>query len=604
VVKHAILGILLLAVGADAAAQDAFGKARASLGARDTTAAIAGFLEAIKIGQKTGEANFALGSIALARFRLDEAIGYLQSAVRIDDDNIEAMKSLGNAFLLKKDGTSALQAFRQAAKLGPKDCEVSIALGRGLLAADSVDAAVVHLTRAKECAPENPLVYEGLGDAYAKQNVLVLAISNYQKTVELAPKNIEAHFKLARMLEKNRQYNEAVAEYRTVAGLDSLYADAYYQQGRIFVLAKQPRNAVGPLRMFVHLQPNSQEGKLFLLKALFAAEDYVEAAKAAVPVLEADSSSAEVWRMYGVSLAETKEHAKALIAFAALRRRDTLKPADLVKVGKAQFGLGQEDSAIASYEAAVAADSTNCDPFFDMGFLYMKRQQYDNAARMFERKIVCDKGSLSAYVNAAASYMQIKNFGRARELLGRSIELKPDFFQGRLWLSRYYVQVDSFDQAEKEYGEVLRLTQDNPDKYKKERGEANALLASLFAQRKQFARAVEAFRQAAAIGYENGAMMLSWGQSLLQTISNDNPPETNQRITEEAVKKFRRCTELDPNNAQGHLWLAEGLLRSRIPGEDELNKKLKEEACLEFRKVLKLEPKNEDAKKGMERVGC
>ncbi len=321
-------------------------------------------------------------------------------------------------------------------------------------------------------------------------------------------------------------------------------------------------------------------------------------------VLEADSASADVWRMVGVSLVETKEYAKGLAAFASLRRRDSLRAEDLVKVGKAHFGLGMEEDAIRSYEAAVAADSTNCDPFFDMGFLYMKKQQYENAARMFERKIGCDKGSLSAYVNAAASYMQVKNFSRARELLMSAIELKPDFFQGRLWLSRYYVQVDSFDQAEKQYTEVLSLTEDNRDKYKKERGEAYSLLASLYAQRKLFARAVESFRQASAIGYENAGMMLSWGQAILQTISPNDAPDENLRKTEESVKRFRRCIELDPNNAQGHLWLAEGLIRSRIPGDDTKNKQLKEEACGEYRKVLKIEPKNEDAKKGMERVGC
>jgi tetratricopeptide (TPR) repeat protein len=90
----------------------------------------------------------------------------------------------------------------------------------------------------------------------------------------------------------------------------------------------------------------------------------------------------------------------------------------------------------------------------------------------------------------------------------------------------------------------------------------------------------------------------------LQTLSKDDQPAESKRKNDDAVRHFRRCVELDPNNAQGHLWLAEGLMRSRVAGDDEVNKKLKEEACSEYRKVLKLEPKNDDAKKGLEKYGC
>ena len=73
---------------------------------------------------------------------------------------------------------------------------------------------------------------------------------------------------------------------------------------------------------------------------------------------------------------------------------------------------------------------------------------------------------------------------------------------------------------------------------------------------------------------------------------------------QESIRLFRRMIDLDPGNAQGHLWLAQGLIQSREEGDDEKNKQLQEEACRELRKVLKIEPRNEDAKKAMERIGC
>ena len=104
--------------------------------------------------------------------------------------------------------------------------------------------------------------------------------------------------------------------------------------------------------------------------------------------------------------------------------------------------------------------------------------------------------------------------------------------------------------------------------------------------------------------FANSGMMLSWGQSILQTIDPKDDREVNRSKNEEAVRRFRRSVDLDQNNAQAHLWLAEGLLRSRIEGRDVENEKLKQEACGEYRKALKLDPRLEDARKGMERVSC
>ncbi|MEK7249248.1 MAG: hypothetical protein AAB209_02385, partial [Bacteroidota bacterium] len=74
--------------------------------------------------------------------------------------------------------------------------------------------------------------------------------------------------------------------------------------------------------------------------------------------------------------------------------------------------------------------------------------------------------------------------------------------------------------------------------------------------------------------------------------------------TEEAITHFRRCTQMEPGNAQGHFWLANSLTYLRKEGDTAGNKKLQEEACVEYAKALKLDPRNEEAKKGMVRIGC
>jgi tetratricopeptide (TPR) repeat protein len=247
----------------------------------------------------------------------------------------------------------------------------------------------------------------------------------------------------------------------------------------------------------------------------------------------------------------------------------------------------------------VTSDSTNCDAYFSLGSIYMKKGDYEKAAAMFDKRIECDPKSISlaAYLNGAASHMQTKNYPRVRELLMKAIEVKPDFLQARLWLARYYAQA--------EYDAVLQQIGTNTDKYKKEAGEAHFLLGMYYFRKQQFGSSVESFRKAASLGYEAPAMRLTWGQAILQTLDRTAADLTeNHKKIADAIKLFRRVIELEPGNAQGHFWLGQGLIQARIEGEDQKNKELQEEACGEFRKTLKLEPKNEEAKKAMERVGC
>ncbi|MEK9135675.1 MAG: tetratricopeptide repeat protein, partial [Bacteroidota bacterium] len=445
-----------------------------------------------------------------------------------------------------------------------------------------------------------------LGDAYFKIGVKPLAISNYQKASELAPKNLDIQLKVARSLASNKQYNEAIKAYIVAEEIDSTHPDPYLEHGRILVLAKFYKQAVAPLWKFVKLSPKHVEGSVLYAKALFGSDLFSDAATAAKTSLQLDSNNVDMWRIRAHSLVEMKDYKSSLEAFGGLQRRNAVKQEDQILLGRAYFGAGMDAEAIAAFEKAIATDSTNCDIYFPLGSLLMKKQDYKRASEMFEKKLACDSTSLSAHINGGITYLQQANLNlpRARELFLKSIELRGDFLQGRLWLARYYMQVDSFDLAEDQYLEVLKLIGDQVDKNKVVYGEAQKLLGSLYMINRQYVKAIDTFRKAQSVGADDANVHLSWGQAILQTLDLKEPEEEGRRKNEDALKHFTVCVEKDPNNVQGHFWRGECLARSRVPGEDDKNKKLKEEACAEWRKVLRLDPKNEDAKKRMENIGC
>ncbi len=603
--KSAKLFLLLSCIVHVTVAQDSFNKAKASLAARDTVRAIAAFQDALKAGQKPSESNYFLGVIAFNQSRYDDAIQFLSAAVKINDEYVDALIALGDAYSMKGDAANAVAQYKRAAKVAPKDCRVPASYGAALVELNQLDGpegAIVQLTKAKECDPNNAAVYVSLGDAYYKQGVIPLANANYEKALELSPKDLETQLKVARAYAKNRQYNEAIKAFESAVKIDSMNFDGYFEAGKILFRAKQYRRAAPFLYRAVNLKPKHVEAASLYAQTLAAAELWGEAVKAGATAVKLDSSSTENWRAYAYALTENREYKGALSAFATLERRKAMKPEDYSYFGRALYSAGEKQKALEILLKAVQADSTNCDPYFNLGSLYMEQRDYATAARMFEKKIECDPKSLTAYVNAGISYMQPpKNLPRARALFLKAIELKPDFFSALLWLARYYAEVDSVVAMKQTYDDVIRLGSEDPVKNKSALNEAYIQLGSYYFGQKNYAAALDNFRKALTYG-ESGGLQLAVGQCLILTRGDD--PDDNRKRTEEAITKFRRAIQLDPNNAQAHFWLGNSLLYLRIEGDTQKNRELNEEACSEFRKALRLDPKLDDAKKAMERIGC
>ncbi|MGA9121280.1 MAG: tetratricopeptide repeat protein [Bacteroidota bacterium] len=604
--RTALWSLAVLLCVSSAVAQDFLSKAKVALSTRDTASAIQNFTSAIKAGQKPAEAHYFLGSIAAARGHLADAQSQLEESVKLDEENADALSLLAHVYVAQGNNKAALAIYKKAQKAAPRNAAVATGYGTALLNADSVDAAIIQLTRAKDLNGENPAVYAALGEAYWKQNVPPLAVMNYQRAIGFDPTQYKYRYRLAEIFEKNRQYLDAVAQYDTVAVLDTTNADAYLKMGEILIRATgaQKRLAVAPLRRYVAKNPTSVQGATLLAKALFLVGDFKECAQAARVALTLDAKNPELWRELGHSLAETREFKDAIPAFEKLIEMKEFKPEDQAAYGNALAGVGREDDALKFLLDAIKTDSTNCDPYFPAGSIFMKKQDYVNATKMFEKKIECDPKSLSSYLNAAASYWQLKNWGRIRELLDKAIALKPDFLTARLWLARYYLQMDSLDKAKEEYDVVLQEGNAKPDQYKKEIGEAYSMTGSYYFTEQKYASAIESFRKALAVGYDNSGLHLSWGQAILQTLDVKESADETKAKKEDAVKHFRRSIELDSKNALAHLWLAQALILLRVEGQDEMNRKLQEEACSEFKWTLRLQPGNQDAKKGMDRYGC
>ncbi len=608
--KRTLRWFLVLALAATTAtAQDYLSKGKVALSTRDTASAIQNFTSAVKAGQKLGDANYYLGAIAFAQRKIDDSQKYLEESTKYDDENVDALALLARVYIIKKNTGPALATYRRVQKLAPKNVKVATQYGIALLAADSIDAAIVQLTRAKDLDGENAEVYAALGQAYLRQNVPPLARMNYERAIGLAPRQLVYRDSLADIFIRMKMWPEAVAQYDTLVLLDSTNLEPLLDIGRILshAVGPQKRLAIRPLERYVAKNQRSVEGLTLLTKVYFLVDFFDSAAAVAPRAIALDPKNADLYRELGKSLTEKfqKDYKGAVAAYDKLKAMNAFKPEDHAGYGAALAGVGgRDDEAIAELTQAVKIDSANCDSYFPLGSITMKRQDYASAAGWFEKKLACDSNSLSSYLNASACYWQLKNWTKVRELLDRALALKPDFLTTRLWLARYFLQTDSLDRAKEEYDIVIQEGSANAAKYTKEIGEAYSMTGSYWFVKQRYQSAVESFKKALSVGYENSALHLSWGQAILQTLDPKETPEEGMAKKQDAVAHFRKSIAMDQGNAAAHLWLAQGLILLRVPGEDQKNRALQEEACSEYKKTLRLQPTNADAKKGMDLYGC
>jgi tetratricopeptide (TPR) repeat protein len=273
---------------------------------------------------------------------------------------------------------------------------------------------------------------------------------------------------------------------------------------------------------------------------------------------------------------------------------------DYLNLGKSQNGQDKQELAIKSYEMALKLDSALTDAFSDLGALYMKQKMYAESATMYEKKIAVDSTSLSAYLNASASYVQLKDYERSKELLKKAIERRPTYVGSRLRLAQTYALMDSLDQAKSQYDSVLTLIGTQTEKYKNELNEAYNMIGNIYFQKNKYDAAVEILRKAINSGADGSQVRVLIGQALI--LGRGDDPDLNRKRILEAVEHFRKAIKLDPKSVQGHLWLAQGLIFSRLEWEPEEAKKLTEEARQEYKRVLQLDPNNVDAKKGLDKI--
>lgn len=133
----------------------------------------------------------------------------------------------------------------------------------------------------------------------------------------------------------------------------------------------------------------------------------------------------------------------------------------LIHMMKEEYALAERE-----YQAAIALDSNEMQPYYSLGYLYARQKQFDRATELFENLLKTHPDQVSSYFHLGRiAVMSGKNLDQGEAYLQKYLQTEPSdespsFAFAHLLLGHIYKQKENKELAKAEYGKALEL---NPD---------------------------------------------------------------------------------------------------------------------------------------------
>ncbi|HZN92032.1 MAG TPA: tetratricopeptide repeat protein, partial [Myxococcales bacterium] len=512
----------------------------------DHDAAVDHYLKAVELSPRDAEVRFNLAEALHAAGKTDDAIARYREALAIDANLTAARVNLGKALAEKLQYAEAKDLLQQAARTNLGDAEAHYNLGVILMREGNVEGAMAA----------------------------------YQRALAVDPAHARAHNNLGVVLDGRGDHKKAADEFRKALKSDPGFAEASFNLGLALHNLGDARGAVKAFEKALELKPRAsapytQLGNLYLQQG--KRDKAVEAFKKAIELAQDDGRSRSADAYKGLALAYLGQN-KASGAVEVLQSAVKALPDDAgahAALAAALWANGDLDGAVAEYERRAELDPSP-EARLELARAYAKKRVSAKAEPVFQKLLEEDPQNRAAWTGLADLYLAMGSYDRAEKLLTEaqqkasgdpSVLARLGILQSRN--EKPHLAVEPLEEAtrkdptliearaelgylyargftsQKEAGQ--RTESELVDRSLKVLGSVltaeprNALtlnyLGFALAKKGQTAQAEEAFKQSIRFDPAFGAPHFSLGQLY-----------ESQKKTQEAIKEYQRCVELQPTH--------------------------------------------------------
>jgi Flp pilus assembly protein TadD/peroxiredoxin len=239
--------------------------------------------------------------------------------------------------------------------------------------------------------------------------------------------------------------------------------------------------------------------------------------------------------------------------------------------GVALFQHGYLEQAAASFQQVVAAKPDNAEGYYNLGTLYLRRNDLEQARSYLEQTVKLRPNYPEAWNNLGMIAAQQGRGEEAVRNFQQSLLLRPTYAIALLNLGNLYRRGGVFDKAQEYLSRALEIQPDDP--------EINYGLGMFYAQQNQMQQASDYLQKAIELRPDYPEALNNLG---ILFVRGQNYPK--------AEEQFRTCIRVAPSFDQSYLNLAR---LDAMRGDKEGAREIVQE-------LLRLQPQNANARQAME----
>lgn len=284
-----------------------------------------------------------------------------------------------------------------------------------------VDGAIADLETAMRISPGLSAIHSNLGNAYAKKGWRDQALYEYNLAIQLNPNESKAFHNRAGIYMATGQTWEAIRDYDRALGMDPNMLESYrgiseaYRQEKyygeaIVMLDKGLRRFPSNLDLLTQLGDIQRESG----NTAEAMAAYQKVLKTRPNDIHAHFGMGLIYGQKGNIDKEIEAYKKTVLAKFTPEEREYKRLA-FFNMGNAYMNKKLYDTALASYQVALAMKANDPETLYNLGVACMYRKDYKAAADWFTKTLAIEPGNKDAHNSLAYALYYLKQYGPAWE---------------------------------------------------------------------------------------------------------------------------------------------------------------------------------------------
>ncbi len=471
-----------------------------------------------------------LGDVYEAQNVWGLAITNYRQALAMQPDSPNAALThyrIGQLHFKARQWNESYAGFRKAAELDPTLKDAWYQQGFIQFVAERYPLAVEPLEKFVALDQTNAEAYFMLAESLNRTQRIKMAVPHYRKTVELDPGKVEAYLPMGDGLVAEGMYTEAVNAYKEALEQNADNAELYFSLGWV---QTQPEvglydDGIVNLRKSIALDGTSEKPYIQLALVYFELEKFADAIPELEKAIEVNPADQNPYAYYGRAFIKQGQYAQAVTAV-----KTVLEPAiqaaederTRTTLSNVYYNLGRE----------IYGESRNAEGD-------RRPEIYAASIDMYRAKVAHDSTSYTAYLNMGIAGLVAREGAVARDALLQALELQTEeaqedpkaVLQPLKYLGTAYLILEDFANARTTFQRVLEIDPSDHEAYYR--------LGFDRVMNQDWGGAIGRLRKAVELKPDEASYHLLLAQAY-----------TNSQQLAPAIRHYRECLKLDPNNGR------------------------------------------------------